>query len=209
MRDDKANTLRVSIVSDYSRFKFEIMNCYTFIHPSELDGTYPPSYAANAGAAEEDRSKYSKLAIKAEDVLSFKLAVVIEMNPDEDEVPYKWTPMENWEPGVYEYKDSGKVESVQIRKTPKKSEVQAASAKLSRYSGDGTAFGDKFNEFYRSLTDLKYALEYFGESSLGSLYYTGIDALDIYGSEYDEYIGKINGSCDVGKGIAKSLLGFR
>jgi hypothetical protein len=208
MRDDRGNTLRVSIVSDYSRFKFEIMDCYTFIHTSELDGTYPPSYAANSGAAEKDRSKYSKLAIKAEDVLSFKVAVVIEMNPDEDEVPYKWTPMERWAPGVYEYDDSDKVQGVQMRKTPKKSEVNSSAAKLNRYSGDGTAFGDKFNEFYRSLTDLKYALEYFGESALGNLYYTGIDALDIYGTEYDEYIGKINRNCDVGKGIAKSLVGF-
>ena len=209
LTDAFGNTLRVSIVSKSTRFKFELMDSYTFIHTSELDGTYPPEYAANSGAPEKDRSNFKKLAIKGEDVLSFTLSVVIEMNvASNSKVPYEWTPMSQWVPSAYEEGDSNAGAAIVNRTKPKRSEISTASAKLGRYFNDGTAFGAKFDDFYRSLTDLKYALDYYGESSLGSSYGMGADALDVYGGEYETYIGKINGKADKSRSIIKSLLGL-
>ena len=67
--------MRVSIVSDNSDLKFEIMDCYTYL----LDKTLETDRSTMGGAATEtSRDSYRKLAIKCENVTSLNLAVVIE-----------------------------------------------------------------------------------------------------------------------------------
>lgn len=67
--------LRVTIVSDNSNLKFEIMDCYTYV----LDITKRTNISTMGGSGTEtSRDSFRKLAIKCENVNELNLAVVIE-----------------------------------------------------------------------------------------------------------------------------------
>ena len=89
------DTLRVSILSDNSNLKFEIMDCYTYT----LDVTKRTD-RDNMGKSETENNRDSlrKLAIKCENVTTLNLAVVIEEVSDfEIGSSYTYVPIADWE----------------------------------------------------------------------------------------------------------------
>lgn len=97
--------IRVSIVSDNSDLKFEIMDCYTYLlditHRTDRDNMGAP-------ATENSRDSFYKLAIKCENVSELNLAVVIEsVNGYVLGTDYEWTDMDSW---TVDAQDSPKIE---------------------------------------------------------------------------------------------------
>ena len=85
--------LRVALVSQNDSLKFEIMDTYTYVldTPNGTDAKYASYWAQNneKQTLESDRSRYMKLAVKAENVTELNMAVVIEMVGDgaDEELP--------------------------------------------------------------------------------------------------------------------------
>ena len=204
-------TLRVSIVSKSLDFKFEIMDCYTFLHTDPNTGTFDPEYALThgTGVPENDRSKYRKLAIKGENVLSFNVAVAIELiDPDEESrVGYEWTDMANWSPSA-DARIDGEVVEVLKRKAAKKTDITAGVGKLKRYYEDGEAFGSRFEANYRTLTDIQYSVNFFADE-LGSSYNDSLDQYMDYLATYDNYIGEVNERRTFAGNVIKCILGTK
>ncbi|MBR2343161.1 MAG: InlB B-repeat-containing protein, partial [Clostridia bacterium] len=97
MTGSNGKKLRVSLISDNADLKFIIKDTYNdFV----LENTVKEGYSvANGGTAEAGRNSYRKLAIKAEDVASLNLAVVIELIGSETD-PVGYTsiiPMSEWD----------------------------------------------------------------------------------------------------------------
>ena len=163
--DGKERVIRYSLVGS-DGLRFTIMDCYTFVNVGQ-GGTYTPEQStANAAGAdhryEDSRTGYAKLAIKGENILSFNVAVVIEsvsLNR-EIEVGYKWHEMSDWTPTAdirTEYYEPPVI--VPTRGEPKLSSISSSDRKLTKYIEDGTVFGKDFDNYYRALTDLKYAFD--------------------------------------------------
>lgn len=87
--------IRVSIVSDNTDLKFEIMDAYTYV----LDATNRTDRTTMDGSAtEKNRDSIRKLAIKCENVTSLNLAVVIEeVSTYEIGTSYDYTSISDWE----------------------------------------------------------------------------------------------------------------
>ena len=203
-------TLRVSIVSKSLDFKFEIMDCYTFVHLNETTGTFSPDYALTHGTfvPEKSRDNYRKLAIKAENVLSFNVAVVIELvDPaNESEVGYEWTDMENWTPGADQRGDI--VADTLKRKAAKKTDITGGVNKLKRTFEDGNALNDRFDNTYRTLCDIQYTIIFFGDE-LGSSYDSSVDQYMDYLDIFNKYINTANANSDKAIGITGSIMGVK
>ena len=89
-----SDILRVSIVSDNSNLKFEIMDAYTYVLNTTKRTDRTKMGLANT---EYSRDSYRKLAIKCENVTELNLAVVIEeVTAYEIGAAYEYTPMDGW-----------------------------------------------------------------------------------------------------------------
>jgi hypothetical protein len=88
-----SDVLRVTLLSGNRDLSFEIMDCYDFLLPN----TYSPD--SSATVAENDRSNFRRLVVKAEGVTELQMAVVIE-NVGGMDIPtgYEFTGMESWTP---------------------------------------------------------------------------------------------------------------
>ena len=86
--------IRVSIVSENTDLKFEIMDAYTYL----LDITHRTDKATmQQPETESNRDTVRKLAIKCENVTELNLAVVIEdVSNYNTGTSYKWTNMDSW-----------------------------------------------------------------------------------------------------------------
>ena len=93
--DGEVKTLRVSLVSDNDALRFEIMDTHTFVLDTP-DANYSPSIK---GTKENNRDKFMKLAVKAENVTELNMAVVIEVVDDMNNFSSGYTslvPMSDW-----------------------------------------------------------------------------------------------------------------
>lgn len=108
--DGTLHCLRVALLSDDLSLKFEVMRAGVSETKGEngeiissdflLEKTYRPGYSESMGGAKEySRSTYSRLVIKAEGILKFNCAVVIEevgsVNTAQA-VGYTWTDLFSW-----------------------------------------------------------------------------------------------------------------
>ena len=166
-------TLRLTIVSANKSFKFELMDCYTFIHTTEAGfsstvTTYSPEDVATLGTEKENsRQNYMKLAIRSGEALDFNVAVVIELIDSETagkkteiDVGYTYDNMDNWEP----YADTRGLdvdvdESIIRRGVPniEKHFVQSL-VKIDAMKNQGTMYTTKIEDYYRALTDAYYVV---------------------------------------------------
>ena len=179
---DDGTVLRLSIVSNSKAFRFAVQDTYTFYLQGEM-GTVPPEFSPqNGGVAEKDRSyKYNKLVVVGNNVLSFNLAVVIEIVDREEEVDvgYTWTNMNKWMPSADTRGDVKVEQTTALRAIPKTADIRSNAVRAQKYVEDGTAFTSSYTGFYRALTDIGYALNYLDADSIPSA--------------YDEYIQTYNG----------------
>lgn len=165
-------TVRFSLLSPNPSLKFEIMDCYTFIHTTGNTATYSPEDVANLGTEHErDRSQYRKLAICSGEAVSFEIAVVIEMIDDstigkktEPAVGYTMDNMDSWVP----YADTRNIkvdegDTIIRRGKPsvEKHFVQGL-AKIAAMEEQGILYTDKITDYYRALTDAYYCVRTLG-----------------------------------------------
>ena len=208
LTDKKGNTLRLSLVSKSLDFKFEIMDCYTFFLQG-ANGTVNKDFSTtHGGVAEHSRTGFNKLAIRGDNVLSFNVAVVIEIIDRENpiDVGYQWTPMADWTPYA-DTRAEGNTTVILKRDNPKKSSLSQNVRKATDYINKGTAYTDAYKQFYRALTDIQYTINFFDDSDFTA---EDNDTLDAYYDlllEYTSFTESVNTRVEDGRGIVNSILG--
>ena len=209
MYDKNGNVLRATIVSKVKGLRWSLMDCYTFVHNDPTYGTFDDQYSLDngTGVPQNSRANFTKLAIKAQDVLSFDCAVVLELvDPKQEvEVGYTWTDMHNWAP-TEDNREELVVSEAKNRTVPKKGEVQTGVIRLSRLILDGKMVSDDVNSIYRALTDVTYVTDYF-EGDFASSFNDALNSYAEYRQIYQKYIDCVNETGTTNKGVIGALLG--
>ena len=189
-------TLRLTLLSDNKTLKFEIMDCYTFIHTTGNNATYTTQDVAKLGnVAERKRDNYNKLAICSGEALNFNVAVVIELIDDttigksnELDVGYSMVSMNTWQPyadtrGI-EVEDTG---NIVRRGTPNISKhILQSLDKIQAMEGQGVLYTTKVKEYYRAITDAYYAIRMIG-SDMPEKYYPQLNTVTEYREAFKAY----------------------
>ena len=191
-------TLRVTLLSPNTNLRFEIMDCYTFVHNTGKEATYSPEDVLALGGnlvAEKSRKDYRKLAVCSGEALNFELAVVIELVDDstvgkktEIDVGYTMDNMSTWEP----YADTRGIkiedtDTILRRGVPNVSvHLVQSMLKVADMDEKGTLYTLRIKEYYRALTDAYYAVRVLG-SDMPSGYENYIAQLNEYRAEFGEY----------------------
>ena len=210
-------TLRLSIVSATKSLKFEVMDCYTFIHNTGNNATYSPDQVLELGSvAERSRSNYRKLAICNGIDTTFELAVVIELidtetigTSNELEVGYNFVNMRDWTP--YEDTRGIKIDdsnTILRRGVPniEKHLVQSIS-KIEAMNRQGTLYTTKIKDFYRAITDAHYAVRMIG-TDLPAEYNAQAAAVKTYRDGFEAYRTEINKLQKVQVSFVDKLMGL-
>ena len=210
-------TLRLTIVSSNPSFKFTLMNTYQFIHTTGSEATYSPDVIAGLGGAKEnDRSKYRKLAINSGNVLSFNVAVVIELIDDksigtksEPEVGYEFQNMSEWVPAAdtrgLKTEQGNTVErrgtaSINVHLVP-------TIARIEQLDAEGTLYTDNIKYFFMDLADAYYAVNMLTDD-IGPEYASQVNAVQKYRTEYAAYRKAIMDSQKVQANLVDVLMGL-
>jgi hypothetical protein len=206
-------TLRATLLSRFKDLIFEVNSSYDF----SLGATYRKNDSkTNGGEPEYDRSGISKLIVKTRPVLSFDMAVVLEIVSDVDDpapVNYTLDFMNSWD--VEEEIQGGDIsgETAELHGTPNKADIMSASNSANLLVRKETALTEKIENFYANLSKVSYTIEAFG--GIGS--FTGggevaiIDAYNQFRSclgIYNDYRDFINENADNVQNVAKLLIGF-
>ncbi len=220
-------TLRLSIVSNNKTFKFQQMDCYTFIHNDKnANGeyinpnyTYEKGYIATQGLGvpENDRSNYGKLAICSGATVDFNVAVVMELIDtatmglsSEIDIGYEFKDMRTWTPTAdmrgQEIEEEDDV--IQRRGRPDVNMHLALSmAKADMLVSQGTAYTTRVSEFYRALTDAHYVVRILG-TDLPRGYETQKAALQTHKAAFAEYRKEVNRLADAQIQFVYKLMGM-
>lgn len=224
-RDNEGNrkTLRVTLVTANRGFKFEVQD--TSSEYFVLDATPKEGYAeqaSNGVVKEYNRSNFRKLTISGKSTLMFDVAVVIELidpnSPEEvgyrlgwDGNPRQLPPMLEWMPSadtraVGDAPAAGTGEDK--RPTPQLSILIAGSGSLSSYISKGSYLGADREEFFKTLSDMHFAILRFGRNQTGALL-DAINTFDGAKEKYDKYQGKIDKDNKNANSIALGLVGIK
>lgn len=205
----QTKVLRVSIISDRSTWKFEIMTAYDFVHKKDDAtgqtgewATLEPGFSASQGMTpENDRSAYKKLAIKAENTTEFNVAVVLEEvsvkdaeEENDSDVAYRFQKMYTWEPVEHSDGSGGSGSddtTVSMRPTPKMSELPGDV----KQAGDmREKVGRNITNFYRLICDACYTVNYFtGIIENNSNYADDVEKYQELKEIHDDYRKSVNG----------------
>ena len=203
------HTLRATIVSKVKNLRFSIMTAYDFVLDKTM--TAEEIKEISNGQEEYDRSSFMKLAIKAQDVLSFDCAVVIEEidTKNEIEVGYTWTDMRYWAPTA-DTRDGLIETDEKLRSVAKLSDIVASATRTERYRDDGSAYTTSYKQYYRALTDLLYACESFkNSSSLPASAQTAKEKSADWITEYDAHAKRCNDMVSgAGDMVRSAMFGF-
>ncbi len=194
--------VRLSIVSARKDLKFEIMDCYTFVHTEGEKATYTQGFVETLGNGipENDRSDYNKLVIHSGNTLDFNLAVVIEMidyntieTQDEIAVGYEYTDVREWVPTEdMRNKEDIVEDGIPRRDTPNiKTDIVAGVQRIKGYETNGTMFTEDLDNFYKIATDFYYAAITLGNdlpSSYISYRTEGLEYIDKYSAMRNEVV---------------------
>ena len=212
--------MRVTLVSNSTSLKFEIMDCYTFVQVGDK-GTFEPEYAKThgTGVAEKDRSSYNKLCIRAESVLMFNVAVVIEeIDPDtrystKDQIPLGYTQvinMNNWEV-TEDTRFSGVIEpgdKVEVRPPRRMATIATDVARIAALMEKGRAYtSSDIEKLYDYLTEIQYIQRAYDYTEL-SAYLDDLEKFETYKAEYDAYQQKSNENILKSRSICRNLMGL-
>jgi hypothetical protein len=186
------------------------MDCYTFC----LENTVRPGWSEeNGGQPEYSRENINRLVIKGDEVLSVKIAVVLEIIDPEApvDVGYTWTEMSKWAPYADTRAQVEKPSYVPTRKNANLSLLRTSALKLDSYreQGDAVLFGERYNDLYRSVTDMDYVVQQFSREEHGTgsneKYY---DAYDAYYGLLNGYVTEMRQRSDVTMSIIGSVMGL-
>lgn len=205
-RDKNNNkvTVRATIVSQRPDFVFTEQD----VDKPILSDTLTSNKITGADK-EYSRKGISRLVITSK-TISFDVAVVFEVISDADAesaVGYKWTPMVNWEPSSH-FEEDEAVETVAKRGTPVSASIRTETASAENMLKRGTAFVDRFSEFYKALATVDYTLQTYSperlDSALVDSYEDYLDCVD----EYEEFYEYIVGNVNIANGISDTFCGI-
>ena len=205
-RDENNNkvTVRATIVSQRPDFVFTEQSVDTPLLANTLT-----SNKITGAEHEYSRKGISRLVITSR-TISFDVAVVFEVIHDADDEPsvgYKWTPMVNWEPSSPSEEEEV-VETVAKRGAPDTTSIRTETASAENMIKRGTAFVDRFSEFYKALATVDYTLKTYSpdklDAVLASSYADYLDCVD----EYEEFYEYIVGNVTVANGISNTFCGM-
>ena len=222
MKDKKGQVLRVSMLTANRGFKFEIQKCDD---PEQfaLAATPLPGYSLSMkGIDEQNRSNFRRLTIKAENVVKFEVAVVIEIidpnNPIEvgyktgwDGNPAALVPMESWVPGPDTREgidDSLLVEDEAPTRGPAMMTTILYNAPaLNDYILSGAYIGTDRSTFFTMLSDIEYAINFYSREMLmgDPTFADAVVQYDAAKEKYDKYQQK---SQDATKGLNNIVGGL-
>ncbi|MBQ8290485.1 MAG: heparinase II/III family protein [Clostridia bacterium] len=202
--------IRCSIVSPDTRFTFSEKPATTNI----LNATIKPGVSVEAGGVDEkDRSKYNRLCIDARG-LKFNCAVVIEevenkyITAEDKPVEYEWNIMRAWE--ISESfnattKDENAITKAQLF------DVKEYGDKADAYVKEGTAFGNRLQDFYLAMQRAAAAVVTFmeqmftNEPALKDSYY----AYKANAAKYNAFQKSVNASIKDTMSIGVTLGGYQ
>ena len=184
------NTLRATLVADSSALKFEVSDASTTILKDTI----------KQDNSEISREGIQKLVIRANGVLGFNVAVVLEEVENENDtkpVAYNdFVDMARWDDLFYaENGDDGLVR----RGKAVRADIINETVVAEMFYDNDTAFADSFQDFYTSLTTVAYTLKTFSPDTFGPTELYLLEAYDDYldyVEECDAYADYVNDSMD-------------
>lgn len=202
--------IRCSIVSPDPRYTFSQKPATTNI----LNATIKPGVSVEAGGVDEkSRSTYNRLCIDAKG-LKFNCAVVIEavdnkfITAEDKPVEYEWNIMRSWE--ISEEFNATVVDENAITKA-QLFDIKEYGDKANGYVQDGTAFGNRLQDFYVAMQRAAAAVVTFmeqmftSEPALASSYY----AYKENAAKYNAFQKSVNASIKDTMSIGVTLGGYQ
>jgi hypothetical protein len=210
----KVLTLRVSIVSENEKYKFEITGAGVNEADFLLNATNRPNFSTdNGGLAEYGRSSIKRLIIRASNTLNFNIAVVIERvdsMTDNTPVAYTYTPIKEWT--VYDSfipTDDTTVDENLIT-TAKLTDVKKYSTEATRLWDNGYALTTRTFEFFKALVRVNAAVNTYRPEVIEMIpnmkeHYANFVTLKAL---YDTYKAAVNGRANDTRQFAQRALVF-
>ncbi len=202
--EGKMVMLRATIVSQRPDFVFTSQS----VDKPILSNTLTSNKITGA-EQEYSRKGISRLVITAK-TISFDVAVVFEVIDDSNSAPavgYKWTPMVNWEPSSPSEEEEV-VETVAKRGTANITSIKTETTSAENMIKRGTAFVDRFEEFYKALATVEYTLQTYPPERLDHInagfYADYLDCVD----EYDDFYSYLNTNILIANGISETFCGL-
>lgn len=202
--EGKMVTVRAAIVSQRPDFVFTTQS----VDKPILSNTLTSNKISGA-EQETSRKGIQRLVITAK-TISFDVAVVFEMIDDINSpsaVGYKWTPMVNWEPSSPSEEEEV-VETVAKRGATNPTSIKTETTSAENMIKRGTAFVDRFEEFYKALATVEYTLKDYPPEKLdyinAGFYADYLDCLD----EYEEFYDYLVENIDIATGISRTFCGI-
>ena len=162
--------LRVSLVSDNSKLKFEVISAGNCEEDFLLPGTHRSNFSTDKGYLPEySRSRYKRLIIRAENVVEFNCAVVMEMiglNQESAPLRYDYTDMVNWAPVE---DDVSYADNITIDKTSNyETELKTQSSLAIRYINEDGLFSTSHSALFVALINANMAQKQLSKTQIES-----------------------------------------
>ena len=166
----KYRQLRVNLISDNPGLKFEVIGAGTKEDEFLLSATHRADYStSHGGVPEYNRTQFRRLIIRAENVLEFNCAVVMEIVGLNQDAPvrYSYTDMTEWEPAKDDvsYADNKVLE---VDKTPVMNTLKSQAALAIRYIDENELFGVRHSAFFEALTKANVAQKQLTQTHINS-----------------------------------------
>ncbi len=211
--DGKEYVLRVKMVSPIRRgISFSVLSTQDYL----LDATMRPGDSESYGKQPEgDRSMYSKIAVKFENLTTMQFSVVLEIvDPDEPiDTGYTFTEMANWTP----YADTRTGTIDPIGPAPEET-LKRTSARLSELRNitriedieeRGESIFDNLSTVYSAITTATYIINQNGRDKVedSNAVKDYLPIYDKYYAMYDAYIKDVQATTDHLSAITNLMIG--
>jgi hypothetical protein len=189
----KQKCIRVTLLSDNSRFKFEIMTCGVGQNDFIYNETHRLGWSEKmGGVSERGRGLYKRLVIKAENVLLFNCAIVIESvesSESGEAVKYDYTTISKWKVSdkyTGNNVDSGDAEDNSVISSAKMTDIKTYTAQAAKLIDSGYAFSTRTVDFFKSLARVTVAVNTYRPESFKNIPQIN-DAYKIYLTQMQRY----------------------
>lgn len=215
--------LRVALVSDNRNLKFEIMDTYTYL----LSGTPPIGYSETnkPGIKEDNRDKFKKLVVKAENVTELNMAIVIEVvDANDDPAPgyglgwggqsdklqpmTTWNPAKDTRPVVDEEEKVDPPEDSNLRPKPNVYEIISSAKILKTFMSDLSLDKDR-ETFFLQLTKIEYCLSKIGRDFNDEELVKALITYEEARIIYDRYYASVSKNTSNATSIVNSLISIK
>jgi hypothetical protein len=200
--------IRLTILSDNSRLKFETMSCGLGKDDFLMNGANRPGYSESmGGVSEKSRREFKRLVIKCNNSLIFNCAVVIENVAelgDDSPVRYEYKNINKWT--VEESFTSSKPEIGDTSSTvtsAKMTDIKTYAAQAAKLLSSGFALSTRSVDFFKALVRVTIAVNTYRPESFKNIAAIN-DAYLEYLEQikfYEAYRSDINASSELTSGV--------